>query len=96
MAAEAAAAAVRDDVRRVVLPGERERLRRRPGDLERERERERERVWKPARFCKDTENQEETQRSEVRGQRTAGVAVLLLNVSMTTLCNMLRFQDFTK
>lgn len=39
-------AAVREEVRRVVLAGERDRLRRRPGDLERERERER--VWKPA------------------------------------------------
>lgn len=58
MAAEATAAAVRDDVRRVVLPGERERLRRRPGDLERERERER--VWKPPRFCKKTKKQEVT------------------------------------
>lgn len=58
MAAEATAAAVRDEVRRVVLPGERERLRRRPGDLERDRERER--VWKPPRVCKKTENQEVT------------------------------------
>lgn len=56
MAAEATAAAVRDDVRRVVLPGERERLRRRPGDLERERERER--VWKPPRVCKKSKNKE--------------------------------------
>lgn len=44
MAAEATAAAVRDDKRRVARAGERDRLRRRPG----ERERERERVWKPA------------------------------------------------
>lgn len=36
-------ATVREDERRVVLAGERERLRRRPGD----RERERARVWKP-------------------------------------------------
>lgn len=45
MAAVATAAAVRDDKRRVARAGERDRLRRRPG--ERERERERERVWKP-------------------------------------------------
>lgn len=44
MAAVATAAAVRDDKRRVARAGERDRLRRRPG----ERERERERVWKPA------------------------------------------------
>lgn len=44
MATAATAAAVRDEERRVVLAGERDRLRRRPG----ERERERERVWKPA------------------------------------------------
>lgn len=55
MAAEATAEAVRDDVRRVVLPGERERLRRRPGDLERERERER--VWKPLMVCKKSKTQ---------------------------------------
>lgn len=42
----AAAAAVREDERRVVLAGERERLRGRPGDRERERERD----WKPAAF----------------------------------------------
>lgn len=46
IAAAATAAAVRDDERRVVLAGERDRLRRRPGD--RDRERERERAWKPA------------------------------------------------
>ena len=46
IAAEATTAAVREDERRVVLAGERDLLRRRPGD--RERERERERVWKPA------------------------------------------------
>lgn len=46
IAAVATAAAVREDERRVVLAGERDRLRRRPGD--RERERERERAWKPA------------------------------------------------
>lgn len=48
IAAAATTAAVREDERRVVLAGERDRLRRRPGD--RERERERERVWKPAAF----------------------------------------------
>lgn len=48
IAAAATAAAVREDERRVVLAGERDRLRRRPG--ERERERDRERVWKPATF----------------------------------------------
>lgn len=52
MAAEAAAAAVREDERRVVLAGERERLRRRPG----ERERERVRVWKAEKFCSKTTN----------------------------------------
>lgn len=41
MAAEATAAAVREDERRVVLAGERDRLRRRPGDRERERDRDR-------------------------------------------------------
>lgn len=46
IAAAATAAAVREDERRMVLAGERDRLRRRPG----ERERERERVWKPAAF----------------------------------------------
>lgn len=46
IAAAATAAAVREDERRVVLAGERDRLRRRPGD--RERERERARLWKPA------------------------------------------------
>lgn len=46
IAAAATAAAVREEERRVVLAGERDRLRRRPGD--RERDRERERVWKPA------------------------------------------------
>lgn len=46
IAAAATAAAVREDERRVVLAGERDLLRRRPGD--RERERERGRIWKPA------------------------------------------------
>lgn len=46
--AAATTAAVRDEERRDVLAGERDRLRRRPGERERERERERGRVWKPA------------------------------------------------
>lgn len=49
LAAAESPAAVREDERRVLLAGERDRLpRRRPGD--RERERDRERVWKPAIF----------------------------------------------
>lgn len=45
-AAGTTAAAVREEERRVVLAGERDRLRRRPG--ERDRERDRDRVWNPA------------------------------------------------
>lgn len=46
-----AAVAVREEERRVVLAGERERLRRRPGERELERERERVRCWKPLTLC---------------------------------------------
>lgn len=55
IAAEATAAAVREDERRVDLAGERERLWRRPGD--RERERERERIWKPRALWGKTANE---------------------------------------
>lgn len=83
MAAVAAAAAVREDERRLVLAGERDRLRRRPG----ERERERVRVWKAAKFCGKTTNKQKIKlKNHIKNTQDSISKNTKIHQSSTNIC----------